>query len=107
MGKFHSLTTLSVPEEGGRFARAQRFPPPRHLRLPGTPDRHRGVSWRHPKQRKEVSGDSVVKARVMWLHCGLVAPLRPLPAIWLFPLFYALVLTDSFIPSKVLVCPMK
>ncbi|XP_023386339.1 ras-related protein Rab-34 isoform X4 [Pteropus vampyrus] len=31
-----------VPEEGGRFARAQRFPPPRHLRLPGTPDRHRG-----------------------------------------------------------------
>ncbi|XP_030882111.1 ras-related protein Rab-34 [Leptonychotes weddellii] len=33
-----------VPEEGGRFARAQRLPPPRHLRLPGAPDRHRGVS---------------------------------------------------------------
>lgn len=32
-----------VPEEGGRFARAQRLPPPRHLRLPGTPDRHRGI----------------------------------------------------------------
>lgn len=36
--------SLSVPEEGGRFARAQRLPPPRHLRLPGAPDRHRGVS---------------------------------------------------------------
>lgn len=36
--------SLSVPEEGGRFARAQRLPHPRHLRLPGAPDRHRGVS---------------------------------------------------------------
>lgn len=36
--------SLSVPEEGGRFARAQRLPPPGHLRLPGAPDRHRGVS---------------------------------------------------------------
>uniref|UniRef100_A0A140LIX7 RAB34, member RAS oncogene family n=1 Tax=Mus musculus TaxID=10090 RepID=A0A140LIX7_MOUSE len=32
-----------VPEERGRFARAQRLPPPRHLRLPGAPDRHRGI----------------------------------------------------------------
>lgn len=44
VGESHSLLSVSVPEEGGRFARAQRFPPPRHLRLPGAPDRHRGVS---------------------------------------------------------------
>ena len=44
VGESHSLRSLSVPEEGGRFARAQRLQPPRHLRLPGAPDRHRGVS---------------------------------------------------------------
>ncbi|XP_023386337.1 ras-related protein Rab-34 isoform X2 [Pteropus vampyrus] len=92
-----------VPEEGGRFARAQRFPPPRHLRLPGTPDRHRGVSWRHPKQRKEVSGDSVVKARVMWLHCGLVAPLRPLPAICRFKISKVIVVGDLSVGKTCLI----
>ncbi|XP_010594751.1 ras-related protein Rab-34 isoform X3 [Loxodonta africana] len=35
-----------VPEEGGRFASAQRLPPPGHLRLPGAPDRHRGLGYR-------------------------------------------------------------
>jgi hypothetical protein len=44
VGEPHFLAFLSVPEEGGRFARAQRLPPARHLRLPGAPDRHRGVS---------------------------------------------------------------
>ncbi|KAF6096509.1 RAB34, member RAS oncogene family [Phyllostomus discolor] len=32
-----------VPEEGSSFARAQRLPSPGHLRLPGAPDRHRGI----------------------------------------------------------------